>query len=254
MERFRLLQKDELKRATLGMPLDALRSLIERTSPEISPEEIERVVSYMKEQHKLDPLALLQDLPPGEEGAQLQTIKGFNLEVSLFLAKLMGAAIYTDTRVHWQHLHAHTSARRGKTPPAWIPLVERVKSARFMLGGNPVADFERRMTGNFKGMRTSWREMAASISAESGKRVPKRVVKELLKEFDAAENRMRREWRAIASTDASLPPLQGRVELSIPEQGFERATVQRLLLTHGRAKKVAPTPMAMFIEWEAADH
>jgi len=254
MERFHLLQKDELKRATIGMPLDALRGLIQRTSPEMSPEDIEQVMLYMKEQHKLDPLALLQELPPGEEGAQLQTIKGFNLEVSLFLAKLTGAAIYTDTRIHWKHLHAHTSARRGKTPAAWMPLVEKVKSAHFMLGGNPVADFERRMTGSFKGMRATWREMAASISAQSGKPVPKKVVKALVKEFDTAEGRMRREWRAFSSSDASLLPFQGRVELSIPEQGFERATVQRLLLTHGRAKKVAPTPMAMFIEWEAADH
>ena len=75
-----------------------------------------------------------------------------------------------------------------------------------------------------------------------------------MKAFDTAESRMRREWRAINSPDASPPLFQGRVELSIPEQGFERPTVQRLLLTHGRAKKVAPTPMAMFIEWQAADH
>jgi hypothetical protein len=236
------------------MPLDALRRLIERTSPEMSPEDIEQVMSYMKEEHKLDPLALLQHLPPGKEGAQLQTIKGFNLEVSLFLAKLMGAAIYTDTHIHWKHLHAHTSASLGKTPAAWMPLVEKVKSAPFMLGGNPVADFERRMTGSFKGMRTLWREIAASIGAQSGKPVPKRVVKALVKAFDTAESRMRREWRAINSPDASPPLFQGRVELSIPEQGFERPTVQRLLLTHGRAKKVEPTPMAMFIEWEAADH
>jgi hypothetical protein len=135
-----------------------------------------------------------------------------------------------------------------------MPLVEKVKSAHFMLGGNPVADFERRMTGSLEGMRTTWREMAASIWAQSGKPVPKKVVKALVKKFDTAESRMRREWRAFSSTDASLPPFQGRVELSIPEQGFERATVQRLLLTHGRAKKIAPTPMAMFIEWEAANH
>lgn len=253
MERFRLLQEDELKRSTLGMPLDALRRLIGRTSPEISPEEIEQVMSYMKEQHELDPLALLQDLPPGEEGAQLQAIKGFNLEVSLFLAKLMGAVIYTDTRVHWQHLHTHTSARRGKTPPEWIPFIEKVKSAHFMLDGNPYADFERRKAGHFEGMRTSWREITASIRAKSGKPVPKRVIKELAKEFDTAKSRMRREWKAVATSDASIPPFQGRVELSIPEQGFESATVQRLLLTYGRAKKVAPTPMAMFIEVEAAD-
>ena len=253
MARFHLLQKDELKRATAGLPLDALRSLIERTSPELSPEELERLMSYMKEEHKLDPLALLQHLPPGEAGAQLQTIKGLNLEVSLFLAKLIGATIYTDTRVHWQHLHAHTSAKGGKTPPAWIPLVEKVKSAHFMLGGNPVADFERRMTGSFEYMRTTWREIAASINAQSGKAVPKKVVKELLRKFDTAKSRMRKEWRAMNSADASFPSFHGRVELSIPEHGFERATVQRLLLTHGRAKKLVPTPMAIFIEWEARD-
>jgi hypothetical protein len=254
MERFRLLQEDELKRATQGMPLDALRRLLKRTSPELSPEEIEQVMSYMKERQKLDPLALLQRLPPGEEGAQLQTIKGLNLEVSLLLSKLMGASIYTDTRVHWQHLHAHTSARRGETPPVWMPFVERVKSAHFLLGGNPSADFERRMAGSFKDMRTSWREMAAAIGAQSGKAVPKRVIKELLREFDTAASRMRREWKAINSIDASSASFQGRIELSIPEQGFERSTVQRLLLTHGRAKKVAPTTMAMFIDWEAADY
>lgn len=254
IERFRLLQKDELKRSTQGMPLEALRSLIERTSPELSPEEIEKVMSYMKEEHKLDPLALLQHLPPGEEGAQLQMIKGFNLEVSLFLAKLMGAAIYTDTRIHWQHLHAHTSARQGKTPRVWMPLVEKLKSARFMLSGDSVSDFERRITDSFKGMRTTWREMVTSISAQSGKPVPKKVVKELMRKFDNAESRMHREWRAISSTGALFPPFQGRVELSIPEQGFERATVQRLLLTYGRAKKVAATPMAIFIECEPANH
>lgn len=253
MERFHLLQKDELKRATIGMPLDALRGLFQRTSPETSPEDIEQAMSYMKEQHKLDPLALLQELPPGEEGAQLQTIKGFNLEVSLFLAKLTGAVIYTDTQIHWKHLHAHTSARGGRTPAAWMPLVEKVNSVHFMLDGNPVANFERRMAGSFKGMRATWREMASSIWAQSGKPVPKKAVKALVREFDTAKSRMRREWKAFSSTDASLPAFQGRVELSIPEQGFERTTVQRLLLTHGRAKKVAPTPMAMFIEWEAAD-
>lgn len=254
MERFSLLQKDDLKRATQGMPLEALRNMIARTSPELAPEEIEKVMSYMKVEHKLDPLALLQHLPPGEEGAQLQMIKGFNLEVSLFLAKLMGATIYTDMHIHWQHLHAHTSASLSKTPLAWMPLVEKVKSAHFLLSGNPVADFERRMSGSFKGMRTSWREMTASIGAQNGKAVPKKIVKELLREFETAESRMRREWRALYSNDASPPSFQGRVELSIPEQGFERATVQRLLLTYGRAKNVAPTPMAMFIEWVATDH
>ena len=252
MERFSLLQKDEMMRATRGMPLDPLRGFIKRTSPEMSSVEIEQVTSFMKEQHKLDPLALLQDLPPGEEGAQLQTIKSFNLEVSLFLAKLMGAAVYTDTHTHWQHLHAHTSASRGKTLPAWIPLVEKVKAARFIMSGNSAADFELRMAGKLDGMRTLWRQIIASIGTQRASPVPKKIIKELLKEFDTAESRMRREWKDIALTNTLFPLLQGRVELSIPEQGFERDTVHRLLLTHGRAKTVAPTPIAMFIELEAA--
>jgi len=92
----------------------------------------------------------------------------------------------------------------------------------------------------------------ASIGAQRANAVPKKVIKELLKKFETAENRMRREWKDIALTNTSLPQLQGRVELSIPEQGFERDTVYRLLLTQGRAKTIAPTPIAMFIELEAA--
>jgi hypothetical protein len=253
MKRFHLLQKDELERAAKGMSSDSLRGLIQRTSPEMSPEDIEQVMSYMKEQHRLDPLALLQELPSGEDGAQLQTIKGLNLEISLFLAKLTGAVIYTDTRVHWKHLHAHTGAQRGVSLAAWMPLIEKVKTVNFMLSGNPASDFERRMTDGFKGFRATWREMAASISAQSGNQVPKKVVKALVKELNAAESCIRREWKRFISTDSLLPAFQGRVELSIPEQGFERTTVQRLLLTYGRAKKVAPTPMAMFIECKATD-
>jgi hypothetical protein len=254
MERFRKLQKDELERATRGLPLDALRQLVERTSPDLSPEEVEQAILYMKEEQKIDPLALLQALEPGEEGAQLQVVKSFNLELGMLLAQLMGATIYTDTRLHWQYLHAHTSAAGpGHTSSVWLPLVENVKAARFMLGGNPIADFERRMTGSFKGMRTTLRQVASSIGAHSGRSVTRKVVKELVQEFDTAERRMRREWKAIDSASTSSAPFQGRIELSIPERGFERNTVRRLLLTYGRAKKVQTMPMAMFIDWEPAN-
>ena len=103
------------------------------------------------------------------------------------------------------------------------------KSARFMQSDNPVADFERRMIDKLKGVRTSLREITTSIGANSGKPVPKKVIKKLLKEFGTAESRMRREWRAIVLADASSPTLQKRVELSIPEHRFGQTKVHGLL-------------------------
>lgn len=46
--------------------------------------------------------------------------------------------------------------------------------------------------------------------------------------------------------------LAGQIELSVPDGGFERNDVRRLLLTFGRAKSMCPIPFAMLIKLEAA--
>lgn len=247
LQRNRALFEDDMMRANRGLPDDALRGLIQRTSPELTPEQIAEVMAYMREQHKQDPLALLQHLPPGEEGAQLQTVKGFNLEVALFLAQFTGSVVYTDIGLHWQHLHRDARpANESRDASPWLPVIESMRKVPFRIDDSPGAGLELRLTGKFDTLRSTLRQVRNSVRAQGESPVSRNTVKELARELDEAKKDLRREWQRIKEGDLR-GSFQATLEPSIPTGGFERNTVRRLLLTYGRAKQVRATPMALFV-------
>lgn len=238
-----------MMRANRGLPEDALRSLVQRTSPELDPEEVMQVIAYMKEQQKQDPLALLQHLPPGEEGEQLQTVKGFNLEMALFLAQLTGSVVYTDVGLHWQHLHQHaTAANALKEPTHWLPVTNSMQKLPFRVEDSPEASFQILLSGKHDRIRTTLRRVHNSVRRQDGKSVSKKTAKELTREMEEAKKYLRKEWRR-SDVSHLVGSLQGNLELSIPTGGFERNTVRRLLLMYGRAKHVRGMPMALFMRF-----
>lgn len=246
LQRNRALFDDDMMRANRGLPEDALRGLVQRTSPELRPEQVAQVITYMQEQQKQDPLALLQHLPPGETGAQLQTVKGFNLEVALFLAQFTGSVIYTDVGVHWQHLHQHTTAAdESKDPTPWLPVISSMQRLPFRVETTPGSGFQLRLSGKHDRIRTILRQIHNSICQHDGKSVSKKAAKELARELEEAKKYLRKEWRR---SDAShLGSLQGNLEISIPTSGFDLNTVRRMQLIYGRAKHVSGMPMALFM-------
>lgn len=254
MQRVRALSKDEYMRATRGLPIDALRGLITRATPDLSPEDTEKLIAYLKKQQENDPLALLQPMQPGEEGAQLQTVKGFNLEVALFIAQLTGSMVYTDIRLHWRHLHSHTSAILGaKEASPWIPLIEGVKGTAFPLGGNPQIDLQLRMSRVLDDIRSAIRTLAISVRSSAGSAVEGKVAKQFAVKMQGTKKSLRKRWKGLTSRKEASAQFQGRMELSIPKGGFERPAVRRLLLTFGRAKSVQTMPMAIFVKAEGAE-
>ena len=247
LQRNRALFEDDMMRATRGLPEDALRGLVRRTSPELGPGQVAQFVAYMREQRKQDPLALLQHLPPGEEGAQLQTVKGFNLEVALFLAQFTGSVVYTDVELHWQHLHQHTTAATAsKEPSHWQPVIDSMQKLPFRVEGSPQAGFQLRLSGKLDSVRTTLRRVRNSVCLQDEKPVSKKTAKELARELDEAKKDLRKDWRRnnASHLDSSY---QGNLELSIPTRGFDRNAVRRLLLMYGRAKHVRGMPMALFM-------
>lgn len=246
-QRNRALFEDDMMRANRGLPVDALRGLIQRTSPELSSGEIAQVIEYMREQQRQDPLSLLQQLPPGEEGAQLQTVKGFNLEVSLFLAQFTGSVVYTDVGVHWQHLHEHAAAASSsKKPTHWPPVIDSMQKLPFLVEGSPEAGFQLRLSGKHDRIKDTLRRVHNSVGQQNGKSFSKKTAKKLAREMEEAKKYLRKEWRR-SDVSHSSGPFQGNLELSIPTGCFERNTVRRLLLMYGRAKHVRGMPMALFM-------
>lgn len=243
------LSKDEFMRGTRGLPEDSLRRIIERNAPEAPAENIDELVRHLKREQQLDPLALLQELPPGEEGAQLLTVKGLNLEVGLFLAQFTGAVIYTDLGVHWKHLHAHTGATESSpSNSAWGPVIEKIAGIPFLLDDNARDSLERRLSGRFDAVRASIRRIVAILREPGSAPIRKKMLREGLDQVEAARRCLRTAWKGVRSaTDHEEGHLEGLIELSVPQGGFELNTVRRLLLTYGRAKQSLPMLAAMRI-------
>jgi hypothetical protein len=251
LDRLKVLAREDFGRGVWSFPVESLRRMVRDSSPELAPEEIDGVIEHAKAAQLQDPLALLQPLVPGEDGAQLHVTKGFNLELALFLAQLTGAVIYTDLALHWRQLHMHTTAaNKASSDAAWGTLAARIAAIGFILDASPQAGLRLRTTGKLEDIRATFRSVAEFARAQSESAVGKKAVKKLTGELHRAPKNIRREWQAMLSANEMLMPLCGRMEASFPEGGFQRNTVNRLLLTFGRAQKIRAMPMAMYIKLE----
>lgn len=244
------LAEDDFRRSTLGLPDESLQHLFLRTSPDLSKEDVEGVIKYMRDEQARDPFALLQPSVPGEEGAQLQSVKGLNLELGLFLAQFTGAVVYTDMPFHWGHLQKHTSASLElDEQSSWEPLIGRVNGTAFILDGDPQAIMDLRESEASESIRRTFRKLR-SLATTDSRGPKKKLAKELAAELHQGIKNMRKTFRVAEAPHAAR--FSARVEISIPKGGFERNTIRRLLVTFGRTKNAPAVPIALHVQLEVA--
>lgn len=247
------LSRDDFDRATRSLPREALRSMLMRQREDVplGEQDINHVIEYFKKQERSDPLALLQPLPSGDEGAQFLVFKGFNLEVALLISELTGAVIYTDLAAHWKHLHEHTlAATSAQGESSWCPLIEYVNGIDFVLDIDPKIYDVFRDSKTFIDVRDALRDVSIAAKELRGKGVTRTVVKQLLENFRKSKKSLRKQWSTMPVTNGASCRLTASIELSVPDAGFERNTVRRLALTFGRVKEFFGVPMVMYIKWE----
>jgi hypothetical protein len=204
----------------------------------------------MREEQARDPFALLQPMAPGEEGAQLQSFKGLNLELGLFFAQFTGAVVYTDMPLHWAHLQKHTSASLELDErSSWEPLIGRVNGAAFILDGDPQAVMDLRESEASESIRRTFRKVRA-LAATEPRGPKKKHAKELAAELHQGIKNMRKTFRVAEAPHVAR--FTGRVDISIPKGGFELNTIRRLLITFGRTNNAPAVPIALHVKLEAA--
>ncbi len=82
--------------------------------PDLSEEDLERTVEYVKKEQKEDPFAPLQQIGPGKDAAQLQVFRlGGNLEMALYLAQATGSFIYTEVHHRWLEVQSSVLKKPG---------------------------------------------------------------------------------------------------------------------------------------------
>lgn len=180
-------------------------------------------------------------MEPGQDNAQLKIIKGFNLEIALFLAGLTGAFVYTDALLHWRHLHEHT--RAGSTPQtdaSWSPLTDAIKSIMFPIQHDPDKLMEDRLSGGQSG---SIRSLTTRLLGSMLDNVLPATLNPIVMQLNSAVKRMREKQKDRSPESA----LDMQFEFSVPAAGFENNAVCRLILTFGRAKDIRIVPTAMLL-------
>ncbi|MDP8211667.1 MAG: DUF4238 domain-containing protein [Candidatus Zapsychrus exili] len=261
MEPMMDLYRDDFRRKMSAIPDDSLRRKIREFDPRLSTQQVADLVQYMKKQRLEDPLALLQQLEPGEKGAQFMISHlSPNFELGLFLAQITGSIIYTNDMLRWNEIKGSVNCGDLTKESTWKILIEYVRNLDITFEINPAKTLAMRMSGKLGNFRSILRRIS-SMFLEDSLRIPsKEAMQSLLKEIKKIHERSALEFDDSKATgekhvsDLSSMTFTGKLEFLIPPNGFISNTVQRLLLSFGSIKYLKSVPMAMFINFEGKNY
>lgn len=236
--------REDYMRAIRALPAESLRRIIANSAPQTSEAEIDGIVEYLKRQHEDDPFAVLQPIP--QKGGSFQIMKSFNLELGLFVAQLTGSVLYTDLQFHWRHIHQSRDITgrlvESKSWPHFAPVVDRVRGISFLLSTDLEALVRTRADRRLEDVRSNLGNVVRL--ARLGDLASRNEIKDVVGAFHRTRKNIRREWMSGNEHD-ERPLFVGKVELSIPNPGIERTTVNRMLVTFAPGRQVTPVPMVM---------
>lgn len=237
LHRFLKLAKQETERVIWMLPEASQRRFIADHMPMADANAADRFIAYFKRQALADPYTLLQPLPAGKDGAQMQICKGLSLEAALYLASLTGSIIHVDTEAHWAQLMMH--AQPGDTPSQsiWEPVRRALGEISFPVELNSQRVAERINSGDRPPIVTLLRRLAESVSAPEGGSDPNTLAKHMRQVRGKVERTAKR------AGDSTLLP--ARLELHVPLAGFARHEVQRLLVMFAGVTQPRSIPYAL---------
>ncbi len=248
------LLRDEFERVTLRQPEEQLRRRVRHSQPDINPELLELTIEYMKEELACDQLALLQPVPAGIDGGEVQMLRGISLELALFVAHLTGSAIYTDEPGCWRQLHEQASAPMHAGQRSRLaPVTEKLENLTFMIEADPLINLETRYAGKLGRMRRAFRRIwNAALTLDEGADVDE-FARHLAACLENARLKAEIEWDTCTTTTGPSARFRRRIEFSAPEVGFGMNSVHRLLITSGRTNYIELVPIALFLALESLE-
>jgi hypothetical protein len=244
--RLRETMEQDNRRSMLLMPPDSMRRTIRKLTPSISEEQIEAVMRAGMRMRENDPLGVLQEgsFEGGKSGGQLTAFKLLpNFEMTLYLAKVTGACIVTDSALRWREVQGAIRRRYKAATGGLVPLVTDIERSKFAFPQNTT-------------------DVVAAALSKTGADYP-HLLQDLFKYLSNLEVRgakpnreaqfVSRFVKAHTSAQASfkkssVPLKEGRISCVLPPGGIQDNTVNRLLLMSSSEKHMASVPMAFFIE------
>lgn len=232
LDEFSWMLRDDFERSLLQLPDRVLLPLIRDAAPNRGEDHYLKALAQMRRKGESDLLALLQILEDPRALSQTFVVRCVNLEVALFMAQIGDAVIVTDVRALWEHLHLHTRAVEF-TPPAStdsaIELNARINpSDALAVEATEAAARVRESLGNL---------LAAADTAAPGMAAFE-LVAALRTSCDALGG--------IARITGKGVQVAMQLKLSMPADGFESPTTQRLLVSFGHERAPVRVGLALF--------
>jgi hypothetical protein len=244
LEFARELGRDDFKRTFARLSDEDLRRQVRKYDPDISETNLEGVLAAFRYQQRKDPLALLQPMVSGKKNGQLMQFRSMNFELAMFLAQLIGGAIYSDQSLTKMELE---QARFPANPGDLRELspVERTILARLSVFGSyeaQMADIENCARIRNR-LRTLWR---AALGYKDEEDVTA-VITALDEVEHAVTTMIKEDGELTAPTERAERQLGFDVDahIVVPPKGFWRSAVQRFLVSFGRRRRLESVPLAM---------
>lgn len=240
--------QEDMRRAMLHMPKDALAERMLKVGGDDEPIPINTLVDLIDQTKVDDSLAILQE-DPLTNGGQFEIMKmAPNFEMAMYLAQATGAQILTDSPFRWKELQAALARRHLTTTPALVELQHEIGSTPV---GFPV--------GHQAILRVFDDPMFCStgpILRSAFSYTSTRTVENLKPNFEAqlaARFRRQRDSMKSLIARAKVPAVAARLTTAFRFGGFQDNTINRLLLMSSSEQHLHSVPMATLIQrWDAA--
>ena len=262
MENFKAFARDDIMRSMFGLPDESVKHQVRAANPGISDEGLSKTLEYIKEMRILDPLALLQPVPPGQKNAQyLVSHFGPNLELCLFVAQVTGSFVYTDSLHRWSEILAADDTERKPGEHNIGESFEKVLSTEFTFLNqvDPETTLEIRGSDKLREFRKQLRELWTRVLAQSKGEARLVENQELCGQLTKTHLSVASDWQSIRTrlkkevkdTMESLKTTtEVKLDWRIPTKGFGVNNVYRLLLTHSRRTDYLKSlPMAVLMQF-----
>jgi hypothetical protein len=245
LEQSEKFMRDDFKRFLFSLPPESIKHQIKNAISDLSEEDLEKAVEYIKKEQEADPFAPLQQLSSGKDTAQLQVFRvGGNLEMALYLAQATGSFIYTDVHHRWLEIQSSVLKKPGDEEiDPWAPLSQALNDVSFnmYLDPDPRLWYEVKTEKFFKEFISLFRRVCTSVRNIQDPDSASAEAKELAyliqnvdinsvfsKADKQLQNLIKENNRHAMQYKVKVPAIH-----IIPTKGLSSNSVSQILLTHG---------------------
>jgi hypothetical protein len=232
MERMQEAQKEILFRFIRRLPEDAQREMLKRSSPELSPSEVDAFIKFSLRERARDPIAVDRTFTEKDKTGYLNMFRsGPGFEMSLIICRLLGAVPLTPFVIR---MNDYIRAKR-RSSDRWKSFCESFNKNkfRFLYHVDPSLILRLKESGYLAKFRKYFTNLASRLNSDT--LISDSEIAELTIELERTLHGINTEWEEIEQMISRLEEnpmifgfIQGHLVLDIEEEGYTSDNVEKL--------------------------